>query len=101
MDEIPIACDLTKLSKEQHARERELLQRFKGTAAVLRQETDALEFSWPGDPQSLAELGEFLGLERLCCPFLTFELRVSKDAAVVRVSGLPGSGAVLAAEFLT
>ena len=100
MDEVPIACDLTELTEEQHLRERELLERFRKTASVLKQEIDAFEFSWPGDPQSLAELGEFLGLERLCCPFLTFELRVSKDAAVLRVSGLPGSGAVLAAEFL-
>jgi len=100
MNDIPIACDLSKLTKEQHLRERELLARFRKTASVLKQETDALEFSWPGDPESLAELGEFVGLERLCCPFLTFELRVSKDAAVLRVSGLPGSGAVLTAEFL-
>src|SRR5207237_1221828 len=47
----------------------------------------------PADPALLSRLGEFVGLERLCCPFLTFDLSIPerRGPAALRVHGAPGS----------
>ena len=96
---IPIACDLTKLSPEQREREQALLARFRKTARS-RSVGDNLEFSLPADPHTLAELGEFLGLERLCCPFLTFDLRIdAAGEARLTISAPQGAKEFITTEF--
>jgi hypothetical protein len=41
-----------------------------------------------------------LGLERLCCPFLTFRLEVTREESCrLYISGSPGAKAVILAEF--
>src|SRR5262245_4311357 len=97
--EIPIACDLTTLSREQREREQALLAQFRKTAR-RRGSGENLEFFLPADPHTLAELGEFLGLERLCCPFLTFDLRIdAAGEARLTVSGPPGAKEFVTTEF--
>ena len=96
---IPIACDLTKLSGEQREREQALLARFRMTAR-RKGSGENLEFSLPADPHTLAEMGEFLGLERLCCPFLTFDLRIdAAGEARLTISGPPGASEFVTSEF--
>ena len=79
----PIACNLSALSPEQRTREQELLAVFRST----RPKTQAIEhgyrFEVSSDPANLARLGEFLGLERLCCPFLDFRVVVRSGGGAV------------------
>ena len=59
-------------------------------------------FEVSSDPWSLARLGEFLGLERLCCPFLHFDLVVRSGGGPVtlEVSGEnPDAQAFIRATF--
>ena len=72
----PVACDLGALSPEERAREQTLLTELQ---AVLREphETEmGFRFLVSHDPLLLGRLGELLALERLCCPFLSFDLAV-------------------------
>ena len=79
--QLPIACDLAALSVEQRSTERELLAAFRAAAGAPEEKDVAL----------LTRLGEFLALERLCCPFLNFELLVpaGRQAVSLHIYGDP------------
>jgi hypothetical protein len=97
--DLPIACDLSRLDEAQRAREKELLARFR-RQLVKESETDrGVWFSVAADPETLSSLGELLGLERLCCPFLTFQLEVSADSCRLYISGQAAAKDLILAEF--
>ena len=97
---IPIACNLSRLNESQRRREQELLRKFR-TRWVREEETDdGVWLSMPADPAELAELGELLGLERLCCPFLKFQLEVTQEERCrLYISGPPGARDFVLMEF--
>jgi hypothetical protein len=98
--ETPIVCDLSKLTPEERARERDLLAAFRQMIGGSVETEHGYQYSVPADPGTLAMIGELLGLERLCCPFLSFQLEVSaQDTASVLIHGGSGVKAVIAAEF--
>jgi len=100
--EIPvIACDLSRLNGDQRKREQELLGKFRKEWTREAETDDGVWFSSAADPEELADLGELLGLERLCCPFLTFRLEVTREESCrLYISGSPGAKAVILAEFV-
>jgi hypothetical protein len=85
----PISCDLSKLDDAARQREQQLLAEFVGMArrAEIEETESGFRFATPTDPQTLARLGEFIALERLCCPFLDFSLEVSQRGAMLHVHG--------------
>jgi hypothetical protein len=86
---LPIACNLGALSLEQREREQNLLAEFKSLQRRARPIDAGYSFEIPDGPATLARLGEFLALERLCCPFLSFRLAVGSELApvVLEVTG--------------
>jgi hypothetical protein len=89
---LPIACDLGALSSEQRAREQTLLAELKTVFAEFNETERGFRVVLPPDPALLGTLGEFLALERICCPFLNFELAVSENRGPVTldIHGGPG-----------
>lgn len=99
--DIPIACDPSRLSADQQQREEELLAQFRKLLLPDSEAEDGFWFSLSADPAQLADLGEFLGLERLCCPFLTFRLEITQaEACRLLISGPPGVKEFLMSEFM-
>ncbi|HEY3567208.1 MAG TPA: hypothetical protein VGP73_04675 [Thermoanaerobaculia bacterium] len=98
--QIPIACDLSRLNETQRRREQELLRKFRARWAREAETDDGVWLSLPADPAELAELGELLGLERLCCPFLKFQLEVTReDRCRLYIAGPPGARDFVLMEF--
>jgi hypothetical protein len=98
--EIPIACDLSRLNESQRRREQELLRKLRGQWVREAETDDGVWFSMPADPAELAELGELLGLERLCCPFLKFQLEVTQEERCrLYIAGPPGARDFVLMEF--
>jgi hypothetical protein len=98
--DLPVACNLACLSDAERRREQELLARFRRRLVRESETDDGVWFSLAAEPAELASLGELLGLERLCCPFLTFRLEVTRDeAARLHISGPPGAKALILTEF--
>ena len=60
---------------------------------------DGYEFRF--DPDAFADLVQFVANERLCCPFLAFDLSVTPNAGPIwlTMSGPPGTRAFLDAEL--
>lgn len=97
----PFACDLSRLSVDQRAREKALLKDFKRLCERHEETEPGWRFYVRADPEVLTMIGEFLALERLCCPFLEFQLQVSSaQLATVHIFGREGAKAVIAAEFV-
>jgi len=88
----PLACDMTAIAVEQRpvhvATSRELFARIE----EVRELPDGYEFRLGDDPRLLTKIGEFVSLERLCCPFLTFTVKVEAEGGPVwlRLSGREG-----------
>ncbi|HET9209087.1 MAG TPA: hypothetical protein VFR03_01750 [Thermoanaerobaculia bacterium] len=96
----PIACDLSRLSDTQRRREQELLRKFRARWAREAETDDGVWLSMPADPDELADLGELLGLERLCCPFLKFQLEVTREERCrLYIVGPPGARGFVLMEF--
>ena len=98
---IPIACDLSKLTEHQREREKTLLAWFKAETHSASETNEGFIFTLDADPDTFSTLGEFMALERLCCPFLSFRLEVSSEpTARLHVFGEGDAKKIIAAEFL-
>jgi hypothetical protein len=91
--ESPLACDRLALSPELRKRHFEEL----GPALVklrrgVRELPDGYEFEFPSDTKTLAMLEEWVGQERLCCPFFDINVHFVQEGGPVwlRLTGRTG-----------
>jgi hypothetical protein len=97
---VPLACvpgAIPAGERSDHfARARKLLLQFATDRTEL---PNGYAFSF--DATALTEVARFIDNERKCCPFLTFEFKVTPDAGPLhlRMTGPEGSRAVLEAEL--
>ncbi len=88
----PLACDMTAIPAAQRpvhlTNGRELFSKME----EFRDLPDGYEFRFADGPDLLTKLGEFIALERLCCPFLHFDVSVDAEGGPVwmRLSGRDG-----------
>lgn len=95
-----MACDLSRLDGDRRKREQELLGRFRRQWVKEAETDDGAWFTGAAQPEELASLGELLGLERLCCPFLAFRLEVTQEERCrLYISGPSGAKDLILAEF--
>ena len=79
----PIACDLHKLTEAERSREQSLLTEIRDAALELRDLPMGYALRFSGDSATVLKLAEFITLERVCCPFLNFELRCDAEGGPV------------------
>ena len=78
---MPIACNLKALSAPEHMRHADLIARLRADVVKETDLRDGYVYELPGGAISLPEIGEWIVLESLCCPFLTFQLEVAQPHA--------------------
>jgi hypothetical protein len=95
----PIACNLAALSNR--TRYESLKTLVQGAISGVAELPDGFSYSLDGKSITLAELGEWIDLERQCCPFLTFELSVSGPDMLwwLTLTGPEGTKPLLAQAF--
>jgi len=100
--ETPLACDRSALSSEQRKRHFDEL----GAALLsLKRSTNELaggfEFEFPADAAVYQLLAEWVGGERLCCPFFDINLHVEKEGGPLRLrlTGPEGVKQFIKADF--
>lgn len=99
--QLPIACDMSVLSPPQRATHiatsRELFSRLE----EIRELADGYEFRLVDDSSTITMAAEFISLERLCCPFLNFELEIKAEGEPVwlRLRGHEGVKAFVREEI--
>jgi len=75
----PLACDMTAIPAEQRPVH---LSASRGLFSQIRETTDlsdGYEFRFDNDPDVIRRLAEFVALEKLCCPFLSFSIEVEAE----------------------
>ena len=80
-----LACDLGALDAAQRARYNALRAKLGARRLGVREVADGYVFSYPGEPDVVVSLAEFVTLERRCCPFFDFALEVSAGASQVQL----------------
>jgi hypothetical protein len=102
MSETPsaLACDPDAISVTQRPRYNELMKRLHASIQNRSEVSDGYTFKLDPKGITLAELGEWITLERLCCSFLIFNLEVNNDGGTqLSMRGPEGTRAVLAEDF--
>ena len=97
----PIACDTTAIPPEQTpahlATSRELFSQIE----EFRELSNGYEFRFANEASLLMKLAEFISLEKLCCPFLSFVIEVEPEGGPVwlRLTGREGVKAFIREEI--
>src|SRR5262249_36923544 len=96
----PITCDLNTLTPEERKR-REIVLGAVGQTIIGRSElADGFELSFDAARLDLAALGEWVALERRCCPFVRFRLDIQPAGkTTLALTGGPGVKEFLRAEM--
>ena len=93
--ESPLACDVTAIAPDERpkhlATSRELFSRIE----EFRELPNGYEFRLADEPALISQLTEFVSLEKLCCPFLTFVIEIQAERGPVWL-GLTGRDGVKA-----
>lgn len=88
----PLACDMTAIPAQQRpvhlAQSRELFSQIEET----RELSDGYEFRFVGEQNVLQRLVDFISLEKLCCPFLSFAIEIEAESGPIwlRLNGREG-----------
>jgi hypothetical protein len=81
--ESPIACDMTAIPADQRpghlATSKDLFSRIQES----RELGNGYEFRFTDEPDLIVKLGQFISLEKLCCPFLGFAIEVEPEGGPV------------------
>ena len=93
----PLACDLFALTKEQRHQHAALIEQLIRMIQDVQELADGYMLRWRLDDQSWQTVTDWIQLERRCCPFLTFTLRLEPGEPLALQ--LTGPGGVK--EFLT
>jgi hypothetical protein len=88
----PIACNLQDLAESERTREQELLGYVREASLERKELSAGYALRFPGDSDAVLKVAEFVTLERLCCPFLNFELLIEAEGGPVwlKVTGRSG-----------
>jgi hypothetical protein len=91
-NESPIACNLAALSDEQRNRIIGLVKQIRTSGQEVRELPDGYALRLPSDSATVRDVGEYITLERLCCPFFRFEMEVEPEGGPLwlRLTGREG-----------
>jgi hypothetical protein len=96
-----IACNLKAIAAADRPRYDELTKRLRNAVRDRSELAEGYAYKLQGGTIKLNEVAEWISLERLCCPFLTFQLSVAGKETDWRLSltGPAGVKMLLQAEF--
>jgi hypothetical protein len=96
-----IACNLNAIGQEDLHRYKDLFRRIQTAITDRRELADGYVFRLNGESLSLPDLAEWISLERLCCPFLTFQLQTKggEPDCWLTLQGPDGAKAIIDQEF--
>lgn len=98
----PLACNIKAIHTADRPRYADLMKRLRASVLTQTEAVDGYRYGLDTKTITLPEVAEWITLERLCCPFLTFQLDVkSNGESQLTLRGPEGVKAILAEEFPT
>ena len=96
----PLACNMKAISAAERPRYNDLMKRLRIAAQDRSELSDGYAYKLDTKKITLPEVAEWITMERLCCPFLTFQLDVKGDGtSQLTMRGPEGAKAILREEF--
>jgi len=96
----PLACNIKAISAEQRPRYTALVKQLRATVQSRKDLPNGYAYELDTKHITLPEIAEWITMERLCCPFLAFQLDVHQNGGTrLSMTGPNGTKAVLAEEF--
>jgi hypothetical protein len=96
--ETPLACDLDAISANDRPRYSELRRMVAASVTARRELPDGFALQISTERMALAQVAEWISLERKCCPFFEFRIEIAPGSGPVWLS-LTGRAGVK--EFLS
>ncbi len=93
------ACIQSALNKEQRERSVILTRHLLASKPGLKELPDGFSLSYTANEQNIKDVAEFVAYERLCCPFLNFEMSVAGENLTLTLNGAEGAKEFIKAEF--
>lgn len=78
--------DRSGLTAEQRERKKEVGKILRSALIGIREIDQGFEFEYPADLETYREAADFVPLERACCPFFEFGIRLEPAGGRLRVS---------------
>jgi hypothetical protein len=96
-----IACNTTAIRAADRPRYNDLMKRLRLAIRDQTEARDGYTFRLDGKSLSLPELADWISMELLCCPSLTFQLSASGNQSdwTLTLTGPEGVKALLQTEF--
>ena len=94
-----LACNIQAISAAQRPRYNDLVSRLRSAVRARTELPDGFSYSLDPAIITLPEVSEWITMERLCCPFLIFELEGAGEVSRLTMRGPDGVKAVLREEF--
>ncbi|MFD3768822.1 MULTISPECIES: hypothetical protein [Paenibacillus] len=83
--EIPISCCYTVFTKEERFEYKNIWRGLELRRISITEIEKGYQHLFPGDSETLRLLNEWIGLERRCCPFLTFTVIANNEDKTIRL----------------
>lgn len=80
-----LACDFQAIPEDERERHSEVATDLFESIQSAQELKDGYAFRIPDDRNAIANAGEFIAREQLCCPFFTFDLEVNPNDGPVRL----------------
>jgi hypothetical protein len=98
--DVPLACNLKAISASERPRYNDLVKRLRVAVQDRRELPDGYAYKLDTKKITLPEVAEWITMERLCCPFLTFQLDVKGSGdSQLTLRGPAGAKSILREEF--
>jgi hypothetical protein len=94
-----LACNILAISAARRPRYHELVNRLHSAMHQRKELPAGYTYVLRSNEITLPEVAEWVTMERLCCPFLIFELGVAGEMSRLTMRGPEGVKAILQAEF--
>ena len=100
-EESPFACNMLALTPEGRTRHLAVIKELLASNQALEEISDGYAFRFESGEKSIMLASEFMWRERLCCPFLTFEMVSEREGGPLwlRLRGRDGVKEFIRAEF--
>ncbi len=77
--ESPLACNMLALDAEGRKRHKVVYEQMRAAVKEIQDLPDGYAFRFPAEQATILLVSEFIARERLCCPFLRFELIAEQE----------------------
>ena len=98
-DKTVFACIPSALTREQRERSVALARELIVPRPGLKELPDGYSLSYTANEQNIKDVAEFVAYERLCCPFMNFEIVSEGENLSLHLKGPEGAKEFIKAEF--